>query len=190
MKRKIILAGASLVIISQVILGLIFYPVLAMEVKYQLRKPPSKLQTIQASSEFRIFIPKVNIDSKVFPNIDPFNKNEYFPVLSKGIAQAKGSSLPGESGNVFLFAHSTDSPTNVVQYNAVFYLISKLRPGDEVDLVYQGRIYKYIIDESKIISPSEINYLQQTNKGKSLTLMTCWPPGTTLKRLLILSHLK
>ena len=52
-----------------------------------------------------------------------FNKNEFLPVLRKGIAHAKGTALPNETnGNVYLFAHSTDSLLNVGRYNAVFTL--------------------------------------------------------------------
>lgn len=178
-KIAIILTGSIFVCISFLIFGSIFYPV---------RKSPTVNQDLSSNQEFRIIIPKLDLISAIIKNIDPYNKDEYLPALSRGVAQAKGSALPDSIGNIFLFAHSTNSPF-ISYYNAVFYLINKLTPSDEIYLSYQGKKYKYVVTETKIINPSEVQYLQTSEKKHSLTLMTCWPPGTTWKRLLVISRL-
>lgn len=187
-KRILILSGSVFMCISILISGLIFYPVLATEIRYQLKGSPTIKQNYSPNQEFRIIIPKININSQVLLNIDPYNKEEYLAALNQGVAQAKGSALPEDDGDIFLFAHSTNDPF-ISYYNAVFYLINKLTPSDEIYLFYQGKNYKYVVTETKIINPSEVQYLQTSEKKYSLTLMTCWPPGTTLKRLLVISHL-
>lgn len=192
-RRALIIAGVLLLSLSQLIFGLVFYPVVTQEIAYDIqnwrKKPPQKNLPAALDDQFRILIPKIDVVSEVFPNINPFNKNEYIEVLKKGVAQAKGTAFPDEKGNIFIFAHSTDSPLNMQSYNAVFYLINKLETGDSIFITFKGRYYKYVVEDKKIINPSDVNYLKSSDRNQTLTLMTCWPPGTTLKRLLILSQL-
>lgn len=179
---------------SLIISGLIFYPVISAEIQYKLKlNQPVTPKVLGASAQngeriFDIVIPKLYISSPVLPNVNPFNKEEYLNALKEGVAHAKGSALPGEEGNVFIFAHSTDSPLNVSRYNAVFYLVNKLEKGDMVDLYYSDKKYQYKITDIKIVSADAVEYFKNKTREKTLTLMTCWPPGTTLKRLLIIGR--
>lgn len=187
--------GLGLIFISLVILGSIFYPVIFEEAKYFLKQRHlfSRLyideSTISKSQEFKIVIPKVDINSKVIPNVNPYNKEEYLKALKEGVALAKDTAFPNEEGNAFIFAHSTDSPLNVTKYNATFYLINKLEADDEIFLFYQGKKYKYVVTETKIVDTNQVEYLKDKTKKQTLTLMTCWPPGTTLQRLLVIGKL-
>ncbi len=144
---------------------------------------------IPESFDFGIVIPKIGANAKVFPRIDPFNKNEFLPILRKGVAHAQGSSLPGQGGNIYLFAHSTDAFFNAGRYNAVFYLIGKLENGDEIDVFYKNKLYRYSVFEKKVVEPQAVQYLWPT-KEETLTLQTCYPPGTTLKRLIVRANPK
>lgn len=134
---------------------------------------------------FSIVIPKIGANAKILANIDAADEKIYLPALQKGVAQAAGTAYPGEGGHIFLFAHSTDYFWNVGTYNAVFYLLSKLEKGDEVDLFYRGQRYVYRVIGKKIVDPSQVQYLTRKTNKEFLTLQTCWPPGTTLKRLLV-----
>ena len=134
---------------------------------------------------FSIVIPKIGANAKVVPNVNPANEKEYLEVLKHGVAQAAGTAYPGEDGHIFLFAHSTDYIWNVGTYNAVFYLLYKLEVGDEVDLFYQGKRHIYKVTGKEVINPSQVEYLTRTTNKEFLTLQTCWPPGTTLQRLLV-----
>ncbi|PJC82271.1 hypothetical protein CO007_00285, partial [Candidatus Roizmanbacteria bacterium CG_4_8_14_3_um_filter_36_10] len=87
--------------------------------------------------------------------------------------------------HIFLFAHSTDYFWNVGNYNAVFYLLNKLEKNEEVNLFYQGTRYVYRVIGKEIVDPSQVQYLTRKTNREFLTLQTCWPPGTTLKRLLV-----
>ena len=60
-----------------------------------------------------------------------------------------------------------------------------MEPGDEIDIYYEGSKYRYTVTDKKIISSTDIDYLSSNLNTNQLTLMTCWPPGTTLKRLVI-----
>lgn len=135
--------------------------------------------------EFSIVIPKISANAKIISNVDPADEKEYLEKLKKGVAHAKGTAFPGEGGHIYLFAHSTDYIWNVGTYNAVFYLLYKLEPGDEVDLFYKGKRYVYKVIGKTIVDPERVEYLTRKTNKEFLTLQTCWPPGTTLKRLLV-----
>lgn len=134
---------------------------------------------------FGIVIPKIAANSPVIANVDPTDEKEYLKTLLKGVAHTKGTAFPGEGGHIFLFAHSTDYFWNVGTYNAVFYLLYKLDKGDEINLFYKGKRNVYKVIDKKIIDPSEVQYLTRKSDAEFLTLQTCWPLGTTLKRLLV-----
>jgi len=137
---------------------------------------------------FSIIIPKIGANSKVIPNVDPSDENVYLSALEKGVAHAQGTAFPGEGGHVFLFAHSTDYFWNVNDYNAVFYLLYKLEFNDEIDLFYKNQRIVYRVLDKKVVDPSEVEYLTKKTDGEFLTLQTCWPLGTTLKRLMVFAE--
>ena len=152
-------------------------------------------------TEFSILIGKIGANARVFPNVDPSKPNDFLPILQKGVAHAKGTVFPGMEGNIYLFAHSTDNFWDVGRYNAIFYLIKNLVRGDEVVIFFQNKRYNYIVSDSKILEPSDVSYITQAQgplrqssseaSGKEqLILQTCWPPGTTWKRLLVFAEPK
>lgn len=134
---------------------------------------------------FSIVVPKIGANANVLGNIDPSDKNIYLDALNKGVAHAKGTAFPGEGGHIFLFAHSTDYFWNVATYNAIFYLLYKLEKEDEVNLFFQGQRYTYRVIGKEVVDPSQIQYLTRKTNREFLTLQTCWPLGTTLRRLLV-----
>lgn len=138
---------------------------------------------------FDVVIPKIGANAQVFPNIDPTNEQEYVNALKKGVAHAKGTVFPGMAGSIYLFAHSTDNFWDVGRYNAVFYLLKDLTIGDDVTIFFQNKRYNYAVSSTKIIDGNDVSYLvnaQHTHK-EQVILQTCWPPGTTWKRLLVIA---
>ncbi len=134
---------------------------------------------------FSIIIPKIGANAHVIANVDPVHEVVYLDALKKGVAHAAGTAFPGEGGHIFLFAHSTDYFWNVGSYNAVFYLLYKLDKGDQIILFYKNQRYSYRVVDKKVVDPSQIEYLTRKTNSEFLTLQTCWPPGTTLKRIVV-----
>lgn len=146
---------------------------------------------IPSDTEFSITIPKIGASAKVYPNVDPANHEEFLPILQKGIAHAKGSVFPGFAGNVYLFAHSTDNWWNVGRYNAVFYLLKNLSPGDQITVFFENRRFEYAVSKTVIVDADDTSYIASPQKGEQqLVLQTCWPPGTTWKRLNVIAKPK
>lgn len=140
---------------------------------------------VPQNTDFSIVIPKIGANSNIISNVNSANEAEYSNALLKGVAHALGTTFPGEGGHIFLFAHSTDYFWNIGSYNAVFYLLSKLEKKDEVNLFYKGQRYRYQVVSKQIVDPSQVEYITRKTNKEFLTLQTCWPPGTTLKRQLI-----
>ncbi|MBI4058134.1 class E sortase [Candidatus Gottesmanbacteria bacterium] len=139
---------------------------------------------------FSLVIPKIHAKSKIIANVDPGDERAYMAALKEGVAHAQGTFFPGGLGNIYLFAHSTDSPFNIIRYNAVFYLLRELEPGDEVLVYFSGTKHRYQVTDKKIVEPADISYLTPFNpeNKEQLILQTCWPPGTTLKRLIVFAE--
>lgn len=135
--------------------------------------------------EFSIVVPKIGANARIISNVDSSDEKVYLEDLNKGVAHALGTAFPGEGGHIFLFAHSTDYFWNVGTYNAIFYLLYKLENGDEVNIFYKNKRHVYKIIGRQIVDPSEVEYLTRKTNKEFLTLQTCWPPGTTLKRLIV-----
>ncbi len=140
---------------------------------------------IPEDPNFSVVIPKIGANARVVSNVDTSNEREYAEALKKGVAQAQGTAFPGEGGHIFLFAHSTDYWWNVSTYNAVFYLLGKLVKGDDINIFYKGERFMYRVVDSKIVDPSEVEYITRKTNQEFVTLQTCWPLGTTFKRLLV-----
>ncbi len=141
-------------------------------------------------TQLSIVIPRIGVDAPIIPNVDPLNYRDYMKALKKGVAHAKGTYLPGEGGRSYLFAHSTNiDPRWVSRYNAVFYLLSKLKVGDKIYVWNNGTRLDYEVKEIKITGSDDTAYLSVEGRGDELILQTCYPPGTALKRLLVISEL-
>ena len=124
-------------------------------------------------------------------DVDPLDSNIYQQALSKGVALANTSANLNEMGRSFLFAHSSANFYEASRYNSIFYLVNKLEKADIFYITYDGHLYEYKMTGREYVSPenSELMYAKTDNPTKELYLMTCWPPGTTVERLIIKSEM-
>ncbi len=194
LSRILIAIGTALIIFGLTFAAVIFYPVIVVELTYLFHHNNVLVVTnpplIPVDKDFGIVIPKIEANSRIIANIDPYNSRQYQVALTKGVAQAKGTVYPGQVGNIFLFSHSSANFYEASLYNSVFYLLSKLDKGDEIDLYYKGQKFAYNVLEKKTVKADSVQYLTAKTNKKTVTLMTCWPPGTTYERLIILAELQ
>jgi len=179
--------SSVLILIGLTIILFIFGPVIKQEVDYtfnQLTGVRYSVDTTVAwssqrpiyppNTDFSIIIPKINAVAPIVDRVDPSNSIQYLKALKEGVAHAEGTAYPGEIGNMYLFAHSTDAFYNVGRYNAVFFLIGHLVPGDEIDIYYRGKLTKYVVYDKKVVDPEDTQYLGTLIEGEeTLTLQTC-----------------
>lgn len=130
-------------------------------------------------------IPILEVSAPIIWQV-PNREDKVAEELEKGLIQIEGTSLPGETGNVFITGHSSNYPWAKGDYKNVFALLGKLVVGDVILAKYKNVNYIYKVSEIKVVEPTEISVLKQTQDSR-LTLMTCTPVGTSLRRLIVTS---
>ena len=144
---------------------------------------------VPVNTDFSLIVPSVGINAPIVAGVNPVSKAGYLQALKQGVAHASTSFYPDENGTVYLFSHSTNYEWFIKNLNAVFYYLKNIEPGQLVVVMYRGNRYTYKIREKQIISAKEISYLVPQTGSRNLILQTCWPPGSTWKRMLIFADL-
>lgn len=133
--------------------------------------------------DFSLSIPKMKIENaRVVVDTTKFDSNlGHFP----------GTAIPGEIGNSFITGHSVlPQFSDVKNYRAIFTYLSDLEIGDDVIATVEGKSFHYIIQYSKVVDPRDTSVLLPLSQnGRNLTLMSCVPPGTSSKRLIVIASL-
>ena len=117
------------------------------------------------------------------------NENDQLADLANGVAHFPQTASPGQDGNVIISGHSSNYIWAKGSYNYIFKNLNNLMPGDVVDVktVQQnGKIitYHYKISEKFTAMPDDARIFDNTD-SPTLTLSTCWPLGTNLRRLIV-----
>lgn len=142
---------------------------------------PAKSKEASVYALYTITIAKLGIDSAVV-------RSDHTD-LKQSLIQYPGTALPGNLGNTVIFGHSVlpqfFNPTN---YLTIFSTLHTLRPGDTMEISADGATYTYKISEMYETEPNDLSPLAQTYNNRTLTLITCTPPGTYLRRLIIKAY--
>lgn len=170
--------GNILVILSLVVFIYLLWPFFQI-----FLFPPIVRQKLPDKGTF-VTIPKIHAQAPVILGVDPANQAIYDAALKRGVAQAKGTALPGQKGTVYLFAHSSGWPWDFAKYNTIFLRLGELKQGDTIYIYSNGKNYAYRVRESKVVNPSAVGYLTNASKTQ-LIVQTCWPIGTSWSRLLV-----
>lgn len=110
--------------------------------------------------------------------------------LSKALIHYPGTAFPGQLGNAVVFGHSVlPQFFNPQNYKTIFSTLPELEKDDEILVEFDGIVYRYQIVEMVEVSPQDISVLGQQYDAEYLTLITCVPPGTYLKRLVVKAKL-
>lgn len=149
-------------------------------------------RTIPKFADFKfepnhIVIPKVGINEKVY------NDNAQGLVsdtmLNRGPSYYDQSTDEPGKGNCVLAGHSAVT----AEHSAPFAKVNEkdLALGDEIILTDKdNKIYKYKIDEIKIVSSTDLSVVKPTDSAK-VTLITCIAPNYPRdKRLIVVGSLK
>lgn len=131
---------------------------------------------------FTLSIPKLRINSALvsLENDD----------LKKSLVGWKTGGVPGQSGTAIVFGHSAlpqfYDPKN---YLTIFSLLPTLTKGDQLYVNYDGVSYKYKVFEMQTVIPEDFSVLEQKFDDSYISLITCVPPGTYWKRLIVRARL-
>jgi len=136
-------------------------------------KIPSYFLTIPSLHISNAFVSTVNTD------------------LSLHLVHLGGTALPPDKGTAVIFGHSTLPQLFVPNnYRTIFANAYKLQVGDELITTVNNVIYKYKIFAIIVVDPDDTSVLAQNSDDSYLTIITCTPPGTVWKRLVVQSRLE
>lgn len=147
--------------------------------------PPRYNETTSSvnTSTYSISIPKLNIENAIVSTTDTD--------LSSHLVHFPGTSIPPSRGTAAVFGHSTlPQLYDKNNYKTIFANIHELSIGDTLIVSANNTLYTYKIYEMEITDPEDTSYLTQTYDSSYLDIVTCTPPGTTWKRLIVKTRLE
>ncbi|KKQ94759.1 MAG: sortase family protein [candidate division CPR2 bacterium GW2011_GWC1_39_9] len=145
--------------------------------------PAPKSQTKAPTTESKLIVNKIKVDAPIV-FVNSRAEKDIQEGLRSGVVHYAGTAKPGEIGNVFVTGHSSNYWWEKGEYNYVFSILDRLEIGDKATIYYDGLVWEYTVYEKKIVDPTDVAVLNQTSTP-TLTLMTCTPPGTSWKRLIV-----
>lgn len=106
--------------------------------------------------------------------------------LTKHLVQYPQTAFPGQMGSPVIFGHSTlPQLFDQKKYTTIFSTLPKLKIGSDIFVKYNGSEYTYRITKTHEVKPNELWVLKQDFSNKKIKVITCVPPGTTLRRLVV-----
>lgn len=143
---------------------------------------PAANATKPSVESYSISIPSIDINNALVSTTD-LN-------LAAHLVNFTGTAIPPQNGNAVIFGHSTlPQLYNPKDYKTIFANAYKIKTGDEIFVNYQKITYKYKVFSITVVDPSDTSPLEQDTRDSFITLITCTPPGTTWKRLIIKARL-
>ena len=135
---------------------------------------PQPVPTPGPEQAQRIVIESLGVDAPVVEGDDP-------EALKKGVGHHIGSANPGERGNCVLSAHNDI-------YGEIFRYLPELKVGAEILVHTQTRVYRYVVQQTRIIEPTQVEVMAPTN-SPTLTLISCYPYGVDTHRIVVIASL-
>jgi len=147
-----------------------------------------------APTDDRIIIPRIN---KNVPVVGVSTENllkrdwnglekDIQDALKDGVVHYPGTAMPGLRGNVVITGHSSYFAWDPGRFKDVFALLHEVAVGDTVIVYHNQEKYTYKVYETRVVTPDKVEILTQQGEDR-LTLITCTPVGTNLKRLIVLA---
>jgi len=110
--------------------------------------------------------------------------------LSKHLVNFGGTAIPPNKGTAVIFGHSTlPWLFDTTNYKTIFATLHTIKNNDEILLNVDGVTYHYRVYEISVVNAGDVSIFDQNNTDSFLTLVTCTPPGTVWKRLLVKAKL-
>jgi LPXTG-site transpeptidase (sortase) family protein len=162
-------------------------PIFLSQLNYLTQPKTAATPASQASLEVpaapTISIPKINVNAPVVYASDN-NESDILTDLESGVVHYANTAMPGQPGNSVIFGHSSNDWWEPGNYKFVFVLLDKLQAGDTFTVNYNSHQYLYQVTGTQVVEPTDLSVLNQT-PDPEMTLITCTPPGTSWKRLVV-----
>ncbi len=163
------------------------------ELKSKTKEYPFDFNTLPPTN--RLIIPSKHLDvpliTSKYKGMEDFNNGKFDTELNQWVVKYPTTPKPWEPGNTLIFGHTSTEYRKKNPYGTIFKDIPDLQNNEEIKLVWNGELHSYKIVDHRIVYPKDVNktYLEFQNKGKDyVTLMWCYPIGTSKKRYLVIAE--
>jgi len=109
--------------------------------------------------------------------------------LDRGVVIFPNSALPSEMGQTIILGHSAPPDWPKINYDGVFSRINELQEKDEIILYFNNQKYIYNVNKKIFIEKGEEISNNIENPGNILLIISCWPPGKNIQRIVVESTL-
>jgi sortase A len=148
---------------------------LYLAVQEQILQPPPRRPEPTDETPLRLVIPKLNLDQTIVQGVD-------WEALRQGIGQLPNGVTPADSsGNLVLAAHNDI-------YGEFFRHLDQLEAGDKFQILTRTQVYNYTITHWEVVEPTDV-YVMETQRGKTATLISCYPYQVNDKRIAVFATL-
>lgn len=111
--------------------------------------------------------------------------------LTSHMVQYNSKATPPEVGNAVVFGHSTlPQLFNPKDYKTILAKAYRLKKGDTIIATVNGVAYMYKIQTVRVVDAEDTSIFEKKRDDSYLTLVTCTPPGTIWKRLVLQAKLQ
>ncbi len=131
--------------------------------------------TASPEQAVRIQVPAIGVEA-------PVVMGDGWEQLKKGVGQYIGSPNPGQDGNLILSAHND-------VFGEIFRDLDRLKSGDEIVLFTNQRTYTYIVRQTQIVDPSQVEVMAPTQEPV-VTLISCYPYLVDDQRIVVSAYLQ
>ncbi len=132
-----------------------------------------------------IVIPKINLTAPILNDKSALNEDSLQSNLERGVVHPGFTAGPGQNGNGVIFGHSSGNWWSRGNYKFAFVQLGKLDIGDTFYVDFKSARYTYEVFAKRIVTSQDTSVLDQTTDFPIFSLITCTPPGTSLKRLVV-----
>lgn len=144
----------------------------------------------------RLIIPKISLDVPLvdskYKDKNDFTQWNFNEELENWVVKYPTTPEPGNDWNTLIFGHTSQEWREKNPYGTVFSKIPDLEDWDQIQVIWEWKLYEYQVVEKIVVSPKNVNqhYKKYQNFWKDfITLMGCYPLWRTDKRMMITSKI-
>ncbi len=160
----------------------------------ELTRGYDPLKKGEAFIEGHLSIPSIGVDAPITWS-QSTEESEILNQLESGLIHYPGTAIPGFPGNVYITGHSSYYSWSKSSYKDILKNLNKLKLGEEIIFHlkigdnYSKKVIYEVSTEGEVVTPHDYRIFKST-KDSEVTLVTCWPLGTSWKRMMVKGKLK
>jgi LPXTG-site transpeptidase (sortase) family protein len=154
-----------------------------------IKEEKPDFEVVDTSTPALLFIPK--IDKKEIPIQwgSKGTEDEFQKLLESGVVHYPGTSMPGDTGNSYISGHSSDFNFKPGNFKDTFARLDELEPDDKIEVITtmkdgSKRKLIYSVTGKNIYTATDQKQFEGKTRAE-VSLSTCWPVGTSEKRLVV-----